>query len=154
MTQTFAVKLAFGISLPSSARPDMKAILLPSLNQGSTFWFGLVPPRMIATGPIAARLVKCVGDEPSAFMIQTLGVLLVFWLSLPSRSRVDTKAILLPSGEIEGKRLTALVSLVNDFGLSGKTVGSTDQILVMPGASPVRAALMLYNTLLPFGNQE
>jgi hypothetical protein len=142
ITQIFTVKFVFGVSLPSSARPDVKAILLPSLAQGIATWLGL-PPITTAAGPMAVRPVRCTGDVPSAFMTHTFDVKFVLALSLPSRARVERNAILLPSGEMEGRRLAAFVRLVSGVWFKGKTVGSMDQMLGMPPASPVRAALML-----------
>ena len=92
---------------------------------------------------MAVRLVRWVGDEPSTFITHTLVVLLVLALSLPSRARVEAKAILLPSGEMEGNTFAAFVNWVNGVGWRGMVVGSTAQILGIPNASPTRAALML-----------
>ena len=142
ITQMFTTKFVFSVSLPSRARAEVNAILVPSFSQGNAIWSGLPPPPTTAPGPIAVRLVRCVGDEPSAFMTQMFVVLFVLAVSVPSRARVETKAILLPSGEMEGSALSVVVKLVNGVGLRGKTAVSSVQMLGIPKASPTRAALM------------
>src|SRR5689334_13397295 len=51
--------------------------------------------------------------EPSAFMTQMLMVPFVLVVSLPSSAREDSKIILPPSGDHDGKKLGGTVSLVS-----------------------------------------
>src|SRR5262249_53503394 len=109
-TQTFCAPLVLAASLPSRARCDAKATLVPSGDQTGG-------PKLLAA--IAVSLVKAVGMEPSAFTTQMLEVELILAALLPSSLRDETKAILVPSGDHTGVKLWAFgaVSLVKAVGL-------------------------------------
>src|SRR5262249_50832794 len=99
---------------------ETKAILLPSGDQT-----GFKPfPRQLTQ---AVSLVSGVRPESSAFITQMFWAPLALTASLPSRARFDTKAILLPSSDQTGLKLSAptmlkpvpamAVSLVSGAGL-------------------------------------
>src|SRR5215472_7149594 len=98
ITQMLATELVLAALLPSRARADAKAILLPSGDQT-----GLASNDAM----LAVSLVSGVGLVPSAFITQTFWVAWVLRASLPSRARFDANAILLPSGDQAGPLLSA-----------------------------------------------
>jgi len=79
ITQTFKVELVLAALLPSRARCELKAILLPSGDYSGK--------SLLAA--LAVTLVSGVAPEPSAFIAQTLKVKFGLIPSLPSRARVD-----------------------------------------------------------------
>ena len=102
ITQRLAMPLVSSVSLPSSARVERKAILVPSGDQ---------------TGPtldtlVAMSFVTGVGPEPSAFITHML-VTVAMAASAPSRTRDDSKAIRLPLGDQTGLALLVVVSLLS-----------------------------------------
>src|SRR5579859_757743 len=101
ITQVFSVPLE--APLPSRALLDIKAILLLSGDQA-----GLWP----ATEGLV-NFVRGTGLEPSALMVQMFRVGPGLRASLPSRARMDSNAILAPSGDQRGAETLTFVSLVN-----------------------------------------
>src|SRR5260370_40996969 len=99
--QIFEVEALFAASLPSRARDESKAILLPSGDHTASE----------LSAPKAVSLVSGVTPEPSAFMTQMLNVELVFTASLPSNARRDVNVIFRPSGDQTGPKLSVLVLL-------------------------------------------
>jgi hypothetical protein len=92
----------FAASLPSKARPDANRILVPSGEKnGATL-----------SAAMAMIWVSGVALEPSEFIDQMLAVVLVLALSLPSRARLDSNAIVPPSGEKTGTELLASCPLI------------------------------------------
>jgi hypothetical protein len=105
ITQIFL--LAMAASVPLSAREDMYAIFVPSGDHaGDTL-----------AAKLAVRVVTGVAPLPSALTIQILAI--GARVLLPSRARVESNAILVPSGDHAGWVLLAdwVVSLVSGIGL-------------------------------------
>jgi len=88
MTQTFMVRLLFSASVPSNAREEAKAILLPSMDQA-----GNSP----VAAPTAVSLVNGDAPVPSTFTTQTLVV--AFARSVPFKARSEINSSLLLSGD-------------------------------------------------------
>src|SRR5215468_4998779 len=78
-THTLRVPLVLSASVPSRARPDAEAILLPSADQT-----GL---KLLAK--VEVSLVNAAAPVPSGFTTQMFAVLLMLAASLPSNARDD-----------------------------------------------------------------
>src|SRR2546429_5142397 len=87
ITQRFSVPFVFSALLPSNARADKKATLVPSRDQ--------IGPMLSAD--TAVILVKGVGAESSEFITQMLETWLGRRASLPSKRRRDANRNLWPS---------------------------------------------------------
>ncbi len=90
------LKAAFGASVPSSLREELKIILEPSGDH-----CGIQPP-----APFAMALVSGVRPVPSALARQIFLVRLTLGASVPSRLRVEVKTIL----ELSGDHCAAVLS--------------------------------------------
>src|SRR5262249_19568131 len=106
MTQTLAA--GFAESLPSKARADPNAILVPSGDQTGNALFAL----------LAVSRVSGVAPEPSDLITQMFFVVLVLAASLPSRARAETNAILVPSGDQAGLVLSASSAVILVSGVA------------------------------------
>lgn len=96
--QMFTIRFWFTASLPSKARKDSKAILLPSNDHASVK--GLTIPAAVVS------LVRGRAPDPSVLITQTFGVLCWLGELLPSKAPDETKASLVPSGDQTGPQLT------------------------------------------------
>src|SRR5437588_11829407 len=95
------------LSVPLSARRDSNRIFLPSGDQSGAKLSAL----------FAESLVKGIKPDPSAFTTQIFVVAFVLVASLPSKARLDSNTILLPSGDQLAKRLSALAAVVLVTGI-------------------------------------
>src|SRR6266478_41709 len=171
ITQMFGLSLALRALLPSKARPELNAILLPSGDQAgakllamslvsgvapepsgfTTQMFSVPPLRslpskarldenaiLLSSGdqadtklyaPLAVSLVTGMAPEPSAFITQMLKVTLELAASLPSKARLELNAILVPSVDRTGPKLSALLAVSFVSGVVPEPSAFTTQTL-------------------------
>src|SRR6185437_39398 len=82
ITQRLCTPFVFMASVPSRARDEIKATLLPSGENS----------KVSRSTPAAVSLVSGAAPEPSAFIVQIFWTSLMFAASLPSRARLDANA--------------------------------------------------------------
>src|SRR5689334_13678072 len=141
ITHTLKAPLTFTPSLPSRAADEANASFLPSGDQASCQ----------LTIPLAVRRVSGAALLPSAFIIQIL--LAVPAASLPSRARVETNAIFLPSGDQMGSVESAPLAVSCVRGATPDPSLFPVQILVAGFALllPLRAPVELKATVRTAG---
>src|SRR5260370_634541 len=118
--QMFLVPFEFAASVPSNARAESNTILLPSGSQ---------IPGTIFRGWTAVSLVSEVAPEPSAFITQMFGLSLALRALLPSKARPELNAILVPSVDRTGPKLSALLAVSFVSGVVPEPSAFTTQTL-------------------------